>query len=100
VLSGVNPHQPLPYQCGIRVDSVEHDGLGMKKRVLAAVLWFYAAWYCWAIVANALGVTDLFGPVLGAALAAFFAGDPLHRIWPPQVRDARRIEPEVGIAKA
>lgn len=55
----------------------------MKKRVIVALLWFYAAWVAWAMVAQLTGLSELAGPVLGAAAAAFFAGDPLHRIWTP-----------------
>ena len=62
----------------------------MKKRLVAALLWFYVTWYAWAFVASLTGVTDLAGPVLGAALAAFVAGDPMHRIWS---RGTERKEP-------
>jgi hypothetical protein len=65
----------------------------MKKRVLAAVLWFYAGWYAGAIVADFLGIAPMFGPVLGAAAAALIAGDPRGIIWTkrsPQVQ--RRID--------
>jgi hypothetical protein len=53
----------------------------MKKRVAAALLWFYTTWYAWAMVASVIGLSDLFGPVLGAVVAAVIAGDPMHRIW-------------------
>ena len=53
----------------------------MKKRVAAAMLWFYVTWYAWAILAQAAGFPVLAGPVLGAAVAALIAGDPMHRIW-------------------
>lgn len=53
----------------------------MKKRVLAALLWFYAAWYAWSVFAWMVGLPELLGPVAGAAVAAFIAGDPLGRIW-------------------
>jgi hypothetical protein len=53
----------------------------MKKRIASAILWFYAAWYGWAILAAALGLSDLAGPVIGAAAAALFAGDPRRIIW-------------------
>jgi hypothetical protein len=53
----------------------------MKKRVAVALLWFYVTWYAWAMVASLTGLTELAGPVLGAALAALIAGDPMHRIW-------------------
>ena len=53
----------------------------MKKRVLAGLLWFYATWYAWSIVASTVGVSDMLGPVLGLIAAALIAGDPLGRIW-------------------
>jgi hypothetical protein len=53
----------------------------MKKRVAAALLWFYATWYAWSMLASFVGAPDLFGPVVGAAVAALIAGDPMHRIW-------------------
>ena len=53
----------------------------MKKRVLAGLIWFYAAWYAWSFVAEVSGLSELWGPVLGAAVAMFVAGDPLGRIW-------------------
>jgi hypothetical protein len=65
---------------------------GMKKRVLAVFLWFYAGWYGGAILAEFAGVSELIGPVLGAATAALFVGDPRAIIW---VRRAR-IEPHAA----
>ena len=56
----------------------------MKKRLAAALLWFYVTWYAWALVVSITGMPELVGPVLGAALAAFIAGDPMHRIWSRQ----------------
>ena len=53
----------------------------MKKRTLAALLWFYAAWYSGAMVAHFAGISEVFGPILGAAAAAIVAGDPRHLIW-------------------
>ena len=53
----------------------------MKKRVLAGSMWFYATWYAWSMVAALAGLPDLPGPVVGAAVAMFVAGDPLGRIW-------------------
>jgi len=54
----------------------------MKKRVFAALLWFYAWWYAGAVVAHVLGVSPMLGPIVGAAAAAIFAGDPRRIIWP------------------
>jgi uncharacterized protein (DUF697 family) len=53
----------------------------MKKRVLAAFLWFYAGWYGGALLADFLGVSPLIGPLFGAAVAAIIVGDPRHLIW-------------------
>jgi hypothetical protein len=53
----------------------------MKKRVAATFLWFYAGWYAGALLAEFLGVSALIGPVIGAAAAGMFAGDPFRVIW-------------------
>jgi hypothetical protein len=53
----------------------------MKKRALAALLWFYSAWYLGAMVAHVLGLSDALGPIFGAAAAAIVAGDPRRIIW-------------------
>lgn len=54
---------------------------GMKKRILAAFLWFYAGWYAGAMLADVIGISPLFGPLLGAAAAALIVGDPRQIIW-------------------
>ena len=54
---------------------------GMKKRILATFLWFYAGWYAGAILAEFLGVSQLLGPIIGMAAAALVAGDPRRIIW-------------------
>jgi len=53
----------------------------MVKRIAAAMLWFYVTWYAWNVFAWMLGLPELAGPVIAAAVAAFIAGDPMHRIW-------------------
>lgn len=53
----------------------------MKKRAVAAILWFYAAWYAGAMVAHMLGLSSVLGPILGTAAAAIVAGDPRRLIW-------------------
>jgi len=53
----------------------------MKKRALAAVLWFYAIWYAGAMIAQVLGLSPALGPILGTAAAAIIAGDPRGIIW-------------------
>ena len=75
-------------------------GVAMKMRVLVAVLWFFAVCYCWVVISHWFEVTEVVGPVLGAAFAAFFAGDPLHRIWAPRAPKAGRTDIEVAVAGA
>jgi len=53
----------------------------MKKRVLAAILWFYAMWYAGAMIAQVFGLSAALGPILGTASAAIIAVDPRHIIW-------------------
>ena len=53
----------------------------MKKRVFVGLVWFYVAWYAWMFVATFAGLSELWGPVVGAAVAMFVAGDPSGRIW-------------------
>lgn len=53
----------------------------MKKRVLATFLWFYVGWYGGAMLAEFLGVSPLLGPIIGAAAAALFVGDPRRIVW-------------------
>jgi len=57
------------------------DAPGMKKRALAAVLWFYAIWYAGAMIAQMAGLSPALGPILGTAAAAIIAGDPRGIIW-------------------
>lgn len=44
-------------------------------------LWFYAWWYVGSVVAYVLGISPLLGPIMGAAAAALFVGDPRGIIW-------------------
>jgi hypothetical protein len=60
----------------------------MKKRIIAALLWFYAGWYAGALIADFLHVSPLIGPFLGAVAAALIAGDPRRIIWKAKVEDA------------
>ena len=53
----------------------------MKKRLLAAVLWFYATWYGWSILADMTGMPAMLGPAIGLAVAVLIGMDPMHRIW-------------------
>lgn len=53
----------------------------MKKRISAAILWFYAGWGVGAMFAFATGLTPALAPILGTAAAAIVAGDPRCLIW-------------------
>ena len=53
----------------------------MKKRLLAAALWFYVSWYAWSLIAAWLTLPDVLGPLVALAIAGFVGLDPLHRIW-------------------
>jgi hypothetical protein len=53
----------------------------MKKRALAALLWFYSGWYAGAMVATFAGLSPVLGPIVGTAAAALIAGDPRRIIW-------------------
>jgi hypothetical protein len=53
----------------------------MFKRVASLFLWFYAGWTFGALIAFATGGSEAIGPILGAAAAALFAGDPRGLIW-------------------
>jgi len=64
----------------------------MKKRITAAILWFYAGWFVGALVAFALGLPAALAPILATAAAAVIAGDPRRIIWarPSTVRSVPR----------
>jgi len=64
----------------------------MKKRILAAFLWFYAGWYGGALLADFIGISPMLGPIVGAAAAALIVGDPRHLIW--TARSLRPVESE------
>jgi len=53
----------------------------MKKRVLAAFLWFYTGWYAGATIAVLFGISPVIGPIIGAAAAGLLVGDPRRIIW-------------------
>jgi hypothetical protein len=65
----------------------------MIKRMAAALLWFYIAWVGWNVVAYAAGLSIFLGPIVAATVAAFIAGDPMHRIWSARVSDAGNSKP-------
>jgi hypothetical protein len=53
----------------------------MKKRAVAAFLWFYAGCTAGALLALLIGVSSALGPIIGAVAAALIAGDPRPIIW-------------------
>jgi hypothetical protein len=68
----------------------------MKKRALAAVLWFYAIWYAGAMIAQMLGLSPALGPILGTAAAAIIAGDPRGIIWTKSPKTTRPANASTG----
>ena len=70
----------------------------MKKRVLAAFLWFYAFWYVGAMIAEIVGLSAALGPILGTAAAAIIAGDPRGLIW--RQRTVNRTSTPVSLTTA
>jgi hypothetical protein len=65
------------YQRAIGPIDVMRDSLAMNKRVIIFALWFYAAWTCGALIAGALGMNGLIGPVAGAVVASLVVFRPL-----------------------
>jgi len=70
----------------------------MKKRALAAVLWFYAIWYAGAMIAALFGLSPALGPILGTAAGAIVGVDPRHVIWGPKPIATRTVAPAVRSA--
>jgi len=62
----------------------------MKKRIAAAILWFYAGWFVGAFVAFALALSPALAPIMAVAAAGFMAGDPARIIW-SRPRGARQV---------
>jgi len=62
----------------------------MKKRIAAAILWFYAGWFVGAFVAFALALSPALAPIMAVAAAGFMAGDPARIIW-SRPRVARQV---------
>ena len=61
----------------------------MKKRIAAAILWFYAGWVVGAMFAFVTGLPPVLAPILATAAAAVVAGDPRRLIWSVAPRDDR-----------
>ena len=69
------------YQRLIAGASARLDDLAMTKRLTSLALWFYAGWAAGALIALVFGLSEALGPIIGAAAAAIFAGDPRRIIW-------------------
>lgn len=72
----------------------------MKKRALAAVLWFYSAWYAGAMIAHVLGLAEALGLILGTAAAGIIVGDPRHRIWNRRSETPTQLVPDLNAQQA
>ena len=60
------------------------------KRDIVTILWFLMGWG----VGNVLfGPTEMLALVPGIVLAGLVYWDPLHVLWSPSHRDARRVRP-------
>ena len=55
----------------------------MIKRTAAGILWLLAFWSAWAVVSVVVILPPAPGVLIGAAIGAFVALDPFHRIWEP-----------------
>ena len=55
----------------------------MIKRTVAGILWLLAFWSAWAVVSVVVTLPPVPGVLIGAAIGAFVALDPFHRIWEP-----------------
>jgi hypothetical protein len=62
----------------------------VMKRNIVTILWFLMGWG----VGNVLfGPTEMLALVPGIVLAGLVYWDPLHVLWSPSHRDARRVRP-------
>jgi hypothetical protein len=64
----------------------------MKRRILAAMLWYYVGWYAMSWITQATALPDALGPIVGLALAVAVASDPGGRIWRSGSRMPGRAE--------
>lgn len=64
----------------------------MKKRILAAFIWFYVGWYAGAMFADLLALSPALGPIIGTALAAVIVGDPRRLIWTERPEAKARLD--------
>lgn len=48
----------------------------MNKRIVSALLWFYAGWTFGSLVALALGLNSILGLIIGTVATVLFVVDP------------------------
>jgi hypothetical protein len=68
------------------------------RRVVAAFLWFLAAWVGYEIVWSMTDVPRMLGPLLAGGVAAIVAVDPLRLFWPVQTGRQSDKPSEVAIS--
>jgi hypothetical protein len=64
--------------------AVPVDASHMSKRIVAAVLWFMAAWLGVGLIGNLLGRPTDIGAVFGAFIAVVVWADPTGALWGPK----------------
>lgn len=74
----------------IALSALALDCPDMKKRIAAAILWFYVGWAVGSLFAFATGLTPALAPILATTAAAIIAGDPRRIIWTQSARVATR----------
>jgi hypothetical protein len=85
MMSGVNARRTSAglssTALAIEGDAATTDRTLMKKRVAAAVLWLYAAWFVASFSAFAFGLPPAIGPIVGLAAGVLVGLDPRRLIW-------------------
>jgi len=74
------------------------DDRVVRKRDVAAILWFLAGWSGGGLAAGLLGAPSVLGFVPGIILAVLVRWDPTHLIWPAAESGARRVRPMKELA--
>ena len=64
------------------------------KRLLAAVLWTFTAWYAWNFIAAFSGLPSVVGPIAGVAVAIAITWLPSRRWSVPAPVAPARIQAE------
>jgi hypothetical protein len=64
----------------------------MKKRALAAILWFNAGWFAGSALAFVLGLSPVLGPIVATVATILIVADPRKMIWRPAPAPQSLIE--------